>query len=112
MKKRHLIILIGIIIAALVTAFAFIRPRKSDKEVTELLHLNDTLTNALSEYHELEGMDKKIRKFMTRWDIKGASLAIMRNDSLLYVKGYGWADKEKEREMEPGHILRMESVSK
>ena len=112
MKKRHLIILIGITIAALVTAFAFMTPRHSAEEVTERLHLNDTLTNALSEYPELEGMDKKIRKFMTKWHIKGASLAVMRNDSLLYAKGYGWADEEKGREMEPGHILRMASVSK
>lgn len=112
MKRRHLIIIIGIIIAALVTAFAFIRPQSKKKTESQLLHLNDTLSNALSEIPELEGMDKKIRKFLTKWHIKGASLAIMRNDSLLYAKGYGWADEEKGREMEPGHILRMASVSK
>ena len=110
MKRRHLIIIIGIIIAALVTAFAFIRPQSKKKTESQLLHLNDTLSNALSEIPELEGMDKKIRKFMTKWHIKGASLAIMRNDSLLYAKGYGWADEEKGREMEPGHILRMAPI--
>ena len=35
-----------------------------------------------------------------------------RNDSLLYAKGYGWADEEMQVAMEPGHILRMASVSK
>lgn len=112
MKRKHLIIITGIIIAALVTAFAFIRPRKSGREAEEFLHLNDTLSNALSDIPELEGMDKKIRRFMTKWHIKGASLSVMRNDSLLYAKGYGWADEEKGHEMEPSHILRMASVSK
>jgi CubicO group peptidase (beta-lactamase class C family) len=36
----------------------------------------------------------------------------MRNDSLLYSKGYGWADEAEEVKMEPRHILRMASVSK
>jgi CubicO group peptidase (beta-lactamase class C family) len=44
--------------------------------------------------------------------MKGASLAITRNDSLLYAKGYGWADEELGIGMEPSHILRMASVSK
>jgi CubicO group peptidase (beta-lactamase class C family) len=57
-------------------------------------------------------MDKKIRNYMRQWQIKGASLAIMRNDSLLYAKGYGWADQVEGVEMEPSHILRMASVSK
>ena len=49
---------------------------------------------------------------MRKWELKGASLAITRNDSLLYAKGYGWADEEKGIEMEPSHIMRMASVSK
>ena len=44
--------------------------------------------------------------------MKGASLAVMRNDSLLYAKGYGWADQEEGKRMEPSNILRMASVSK
>ena len=98
--------------AALVTAFIVIKsPRKVDDE-KHVIRLNDTLTNAMSDIPELKGLDTKVKKFMTRWYIKGASLAIMRNDSLLYAKGYGWADEEENVRMEPGHILRMASVSK
>ncbi|MBR5385038.1 MAG: beta-lactamase family protein [Bacteroidales bacterium] len=50
--------------------------------------------------------------FMRRWEIQGASLAIMRGDSLVYAKGYGWADREKGERMQPGNIMRMASVSK
>lgn len=76
------------------------------------ISLNEILTNEMSEYEELDGLDRKMEAYLRKWDIKGASLAIMRNDSLLYAKGYGWADKENEVRMAPGNILRMASVSK
>ena len=76
------------------------------------IYLNDTLSNSMSDIPELAGMDKKVEKYMSQWALKGASLAVMRNDSLLYAKGYGWADKEEDKKMEPSNILRMASVSK
>ncbi len=74
--------------------------------------LNDTLSNAMSDIDTLADMDSMICRFLRQWEIKGASLAIMRNDSLVYAKGYGWADEEKGERMTPGNILRMASVSK
>ncbi|MBO8482848.1 MAG: beta-lactamase family protein [Bacteroidetes bacterium] len=53
-----------------------------------------------------------MEKFLKQWEIKGASLSVMRNDSLVYSKGYGWADQEAGEPMTPGKILRMASVSK
>ena len=76
------------------------------------MRLNLTVTNQQSEIPELEGLDKKVRYYMRKWQFKGASLAITRNDSLVYAKGYGWADEANGVQMEPGHILRMASVSK
>ena len=74
--------------------------------------LNEMLDDTLSSYPELDGMDGRIERFLKLWEIKGASLAIMRNDSLVYAKGYGYADEEKGEKMTSGHILRMASVSK
>lgn len=79
---------------------------------TKELRLNDTLTNAMSGFQGNDSMDRTIEAFMQKWGIKGASLAIMRNDSLLFAKGYGWADEEKGDSMTPRNILRMASVSK
>lgn len=75
-------------------------------------HLNKLITNEMSEIPELEPMDRRIRKYMAQWGIHGASLCVMRNDSLLYAKGYGWADEENEEKMEPWHLMRVASVSK
>lgn len=69
--------------------------------------LNDRLTNDLS---RLPAMDAAVDSFMNVWSLKGVSLSIMRNDSLLYARGYGRADGA--RPMVPGTLLRMASVSK
>ena len=77
-----------------------------------MVHLNDTLTNALSDQPELQGIDSIMRRYLKRWEINGAQLAISRNDSLLYARGFGFADVQKQQLMEPSYIMRMASVSK
>lgn len=74
------------------------------------VNLNETLTNEVSDTATLRGFDRQVKDYMTAWGLKGVSLSVMRNDSLLYSKGYGWADDKEP--MEPGHIMRMASVSK
>lgn len=115
-KKRKTLSIISIALtaAALATAFMIIHKPipKPDPLKGPRIYLNDTLSNAMSEIQELEGLDRKVSRYMRDWHIKGASLAIMRNDSLVYAKGYGWADEAEKEAMEPSHILRMASVSK
>lgn len=113
-KKLFLIGLKSAFLAAIIITII----GKSEKtevanaENTDFLHLNELITNEDSDIDELKALDRRIEKYMAKWWIKGASLAITRNDSLVYAKGYGWADEEKEEQMEPGHIMRMASVSK
>jgi len=74
--------------------------------------LNFLVTNELNNLQETEKLDAQVEKFMREWQIKGASLAIMKNEKLIYTKGYGWADEELGVRMEPRHILRIASLSK
>ena len=69
--------------------------------------LQGTLPNALS---QLPRMDHAIDSFLNFWGLQGASLAIVRNDSLLYARGYGKADATTP--MNPDMRLRLASVSK
>ena len=78
----------------------------------QVVQLNDTLTNAMSQSTALEPMEREIEKHLSRWEIKGAQLAVTRHDSLLFCKGFGWADEERGEAMTPGHIMRIASVSK
>lgn len=81
-------------------------------EANHRMHLNDTLTNAMSSHPELHAMDSIMQRYLKRWEIHGAQLAISRHDSLLYARGFGYADKDRQISMEPSYIMRMASVSK
>lgn len=116
-KKRifMLVLIPCLIIAAVVAIFTRTAEEKqvAEKEnVTSGIHLNDTLTNSMSDSPQLEDMENKIKRYLLRWEINGAQIAVTRNDSLLYVKGFGWADMEKKQEMQPSNIMRLASVSK
>ncbi len=69
--------------------------------------LHGTLDNELS---QLPKMDHSIDSFLNFWGLHGASLAIVRNDSLVYARGYGWADATTR--MNPDIRMRLASVSK
>lgn len=69
----------------------------------------DSLSNQCS---DLEAMDGEVEQFMRNHGVRGISLAVTRNDSLLYAKGYGWADQEAGVAMEPRSIMRLASASK
>ncbi len=75
-------------------------------------HLNDTITNALTNGEDYREMDSVVERYLKRWEINGAQLAITRNDSLLYARGFGWANKEENVKMEPNMLMRFASVSK
>lgn len=72
--------------------------------------INELLENEMSQLHELEKMDRAVVNFMGKWQYVGVSLAVMRNDSLLYAKGYGMSDDTTA--MAPGTLMRIASVSK
>ena len=74
------------------------------------VHLNDSLSNEVGSSPELHDMDSIMERYLRRWEINGAQLAISRNDSLLYARGFGKADEGVE--MQPSHIMRIASVSK
>ena len=116
-KKRIFMLMLipCLIIAVVVAIFTRTAEEKqvAEKEnVTSGIHLNDTLTNSMSDSPRLEDMENKIKRYLLRWEINGAQIAVTRNDSLLYVKGFGWADMEKKQEMQPSNIMRLASVSK
>ena len=116
-KKRIFMLMLipCLIIAAVVAIFTRTAEEKqvAEKEnVTSGIHLNDTLTNSMSDSPQLEDMENKIKRYLLRWEINGAQIAVTRNDSLLYVKGFGWADMDKKQDMQPSNIMRLASVSK
>ena len=68
--------------------------------------------NGSEEVNPMARFDRTVERFLRRWEINGASLAVTHYGRLIYAKGYGYADVERQIPMTPVHILRVASVSK
>ena len=77
-----------------------------------LLPANQVIRNEDSELDMTRKFDRLIEKFIQKWELKGASFALMKDDRLIYSKGYGWADAELNIPMDVMHVFRIASVSK
>lgn len=73
---------------------------------------HDTLSNKASTFAALELMDRKISRFMDKWDLRGMSVAVTRHDSLIFAKGYGWSNAEFGIPLEANMVMRIASSSK
>ena len=110
LKHKRTLILAAIAAAAVILIIAG-RSCSQEKEAGQAeIPLGVFLDNDMSGFIGIEKMDADISRFMQYWHLKGMSLTVMRNDSLLFAKGYGQADTL--RPVKPGDIFRVASVSK
>ncbi|MBO3699683.1 serine hydrolase [Roseivirga sp. E12] len=70
------------------------------------------LINKMSDLADFQPIDSMINRAMRSLRLTGASVAIVKNEKLVYAKGFGYADKEKKEEVQPYHLFRIGSVSK
>lgn len=73
---------------------------------------NIELTNVNSNLGSFSKLDATIERFISKWGLAGVSVAISYNNNLLYAKGFGYANKESEEQVEPYHLFRIASASK
>ena len=79
-----------------------------DEEVPFSLRLD----NQYSDFEGTENIDRQVNAFIERWKIEGASLAVTKDERLVYAKGFGTANSETGEDVKPGHLFRIASVSK
>lgn len=60
----------------------------------------------------IQAIDDDINVFMAKYNVPGLSLAITKNGKLVYAKGYGHADKEKNERVTTESLFRIASLSK
>jgi CubicO group peptidase (beta-lactamase class C family) len=70
------------------------------------------LDNHYSDFEGTQDIDRQVNEFIKRWKIEGASLAVTKEERLVYAKGFGTANEETGEEVKPGHLFRIASVSK
>lgn len=68
--------------------------------------------NVFEDEADKQFIDQSINQFMQRYDIPGLSIAIARQDEILFAKGYGFADTDKKVPVNIIHKFRIASLSK
>lgn len=86
--------------------------RGQSRRYKNAFRLNEVLHNAQSSTPETKRMEQFINRWMARYNIRGAALAIMKDEKLLYSRGFGWADREYGDVAESGSVFRIASASK
>ena len=60
----------------------------------------------------LEFWDRNFERFREQNNLKGLAVAIVKNEKLVFAKGYGYADIDKKISTSPDQLFRIASVSK
>lgn len=60
----------------------------------------------------LAPFDRLMTAFLAEHKVPGAALAVARTGKLVHARGYGFADVEKKRPVEPAALFRIASISK
>ena len=76
------------------------------------VRFNTVWTNDVFKAKDLALIEKKARDYLQTNDVEGVSIAISRNEKLVYAAGFGRADVEAGTPVGPMHRFRVASVSK
>ncbi|WP_375577767.1 serine hydrolase domain-containing protein [Marivirga tractuosa] len=120
MRKRTVIIAILLGVTAISFAFyttsevAFTRSVDEGNQ-DQLNYINFNVVNPAPVMDSTEfnlEFDKNVNQFMKRWDIKGATVAVMKDNRLIYSKGYGVTNLNTQEKVNTQHLFRIASASK
>lgn len=115
-KLLRLLLVVAVVVFLIYNGVGYCRhaetPAQDSLAVDSGPHLNDSLTNEASSAPAYEEMNKRVERFLRRWEIKGAQLVVSDHGRLIYARGFGYADEAEGIAMEPGHIMRIASASK
>ncbi len=69
-------------------------------------------SNSIAQQIQLDSLDSQIHQLIKDFDIPGLSIGVVRNDSILFSKGYGTLEVQKERKADENTLFGIGSISK
>jgi CubicO group peptidase (beta-lactamase class C family) len=69
-------------------------------------------SNSFAQQIQLDSLDSQVHQLIKDFDIPGLSIAVVRNDSVIFSKGYGNLEIHKERKVDENTIFGIGSISK
>ncbi|MGC9374181.1 MAG: serine hydrolase domain-containing protein [Bacteroidales bacterium] len=109
---KYTLVFIVIFLGEIAISFSDKAPNEKIFPSEDKLPISFRLRNELSTYESMQEFDQQIEDFLQKWNIIGASVAVVKEERLIYAKGFGYADKENKIKVEPKHLFRIASVSK
>lgn len=64
------------------------------------------------EQEDIEEVDDAVQAFMEKYNIPGASIAVSKDERMVYAKGYGMANTATSEAVTPESVFRVASISK
>ena len=72
----------------------------------------DKLPETGKSFPALAGFDELMRNFMRENEIPGAALAVAKDGRLVYARGFGYANRERQEPVQHDSLFRIASISK
>ena len=90
-------------------------PKDTTKWITALgcvLATSQALSATGPAVPALVSFDSAVEQFISKWQVPGATLAIVKDGRLVLARGYGLANRDTGRVLQPDALLRVASISK
>ena len=68
--------------------------------------------NPLIQVSDLQYINSNVETYMNQHNIPGLSIAISKDDQLVFSKGFGFTDVQQQINVNPNHLFRIASISK
>lgn len=107
-KLTSIFIFLSAVLVLSFTKFDKSIPEKDEVEIPA----KRVLTNKDSDNPALEPLDRMMERVMKSLQLTGATVGVVKDEKLVYTKGFGYADKENKKLVEPSSLFRIGSVSK
>ena len=108
---KLLLIIIFLLVNTFSGNYLFVQSGKKQPTI-ENRNINRILINKLLETENGVIIDEVIERFRNQNNLKGLSVAIVRNEKLVFVRGYGFSNEEDKIKVRPENLFRVASVSK
>jgi CubicO group peptidase (beta-lactamase class C family) len=76
------------------------------------LSFNNLIFNKLIEEQNAVVIDELMERFRVKNGLKGVAIAVVKDEKLVFCRGYGYANEESQVSVTPYHLFRLASVSK
>ncbi len=107
---RIFIAIIVFFFTDIIISFSDQSPRSTEYQ-NEADLLNMQGSNEI-DYNYLHSIDSHVSSLIKNYNIKGASVAVCKDEHLVYARGFGYADMEEGSRVGPEHLFRIASISK